>query len=213
MTHAAHRLSCLASASALALTLAAPIGLSPIFATPAQAFLFGGVGRIVYDPRNHAENILSAARALEQINNQITQLQNEAQMLMNQARNLASLPYSSLQALQQNVDRTRQLLSQAQNIAFDVAQIDQVFQQDYAEYPHGRARGAASGRCTLPLGKHRRRASRTRCACRRASSAISTASAPSFPPLSAKANPPSVPCRRPRRATSSWRCNPSRSPT
>ena len=111
MTHAAHRLSRLASASALALALAAPIGLAPIFATPAQAFLFGGGGRIVYDPRNHAENILSAARALEQINKQITQLQNEAQMLMNQARNLASLPYSSLQALQQNVDRTRQLLS------------------------------------------------------------------------------------------------------
>ena len=31
MTHAAHRLSRLASASALALTLAAPIGLAPIF--------------------------------------------------------------------------------------------------------------------------------------------------------------------------------------
>ena len=135
MTHSAHRLSRLAGASALALALAAPIGLSPIFTTLAQAFLFGGGGRIVYDPRNHAENILSAARALEQINNQITQLQNEAQMLMNQARNLARLPYSSLQALQQNVDRTRQLLSQAQNIAFDVAQIDQVFQQDYANIP------------------------------------------------------------------------------
>lgn len=135
MTHATHRLSRLASASAVALALAAPIGLAPIFATPAQAFFFGGGGRIVYDPRNHAENILSAARALEQINNQITQLQNEAQMLMNQARDLASLPYSSLQALQQNVDRTRQLLSQAQNIAFDVAQIDQVFQQDYANIP------------------------------------------------------------------------------
>lgn len=94
MTHTVHRLSRLASVSALALALAAPIGFSPIFATPAQAFLFGGGGRIVYDPRNHAENILSAARALEQINNQITQLQNEAQMLMNQARNLASLPSS-----------------------------------------------------------------------------------------------------------------------
>ena len=33
-----------------------------------------------------------AARALEQINNQITSLQNQAQMLINQARNLASLP-------------------------------------------------------------------------------------------------------------------------
>ena len=120
----------MASASALALALAAPQALAPIFATPAHAF-FGGFGRIVYDPTNHAENLLTAARALEQINNQITSLQNEAQMLINQARNLASLPYSSLQALQQNVQRTQQLLGQAQNIAFDVQNIDQMFQQDY----------------------------------------------------------------------------------
>jgi P-type conjugative transfer protein TrbJ len=101
-----------------------------VFTTPAHAF-FGGFGRIVYDPTNHAENLLTAARTLEQINNQITSLQNEAQMLINQARNLASLPYSSLQQLQQNVQRTQQLLGQAQNIAFDVQNIDEMFQQDY----------------------------------------------------------------------------------
>ena len=100
------RITHLASASTLALTLAAPMGVMILAPSPAQAF-FGGFGRIVYDPRNHAENILSAARAMEQINNQITQLQNEAQMLINQARNLASLPQSSLAALQQNVERTR----------------------------------------------------------------------------------------------------------
>ena len=86
---------------------------------------------VVFDPNNYAQNVLTAARALQQINNQITSLQNEAQMLINQARNLASLPYSSLQALQQNVQRTQQLLGQAQNIAFDVQNIDQMFQQDY----------------------------------------------------------------------------------
>ncbi|TIU30977.1 MAG: P-type conjugative transfer protein TrbJ, partial [Mesorhizobium sp.] len=58
-------------------------------------------------------------------------LQNEAQMLINQARNLASLPFSSLQQLQQSVQRTQQLLNQAQNIAFDVQQVDKVFQQQY----------------------------------------------------------------------------------
>ncbi|UXR92876.1 P-type conjugative transfer protein TrbJ [Agrobacterium tumefaciens] len=87
---------------------------------------------IVYDPTNYSQNLLSAARALEQINNQITSLQNEAQMLINQARNLASLPYSSLQQIQQSVSRTQQLLSQAQNIAFDVGQIDRAFQSKYA---------------------------------------------------------------------------------
>ncbi|MFC0812961.1 P-type conjugative transfer protein TrbJ [Paracoccus panacisoli] len=130
MTRTISRFTRMVSASALALALAAPMVLAPVFTTPAYAF-FGGFGRIVYDPTNHAENLLTAARTLEQINNQITSLQNEAQMLINQARNLASLPYSSLQALQQNVQRTQQLLGQAQNIAFDVQNIDQMFQQDY----------------------------------------------------------------------------------
>ncbi len=116
-------------ASALALALAVPVALSPMLASPAHAQF--GFGRIVYDPSNYAQNVLTAARTLEQINNQITSLQNEAQMLINQARNLASLPYSSLQQLQQNVQRTQQLLGQAQNIAFEVGQIDQAFQQQY----------------------------------------------------------------------------------
>ena len=80
--------------------MASALVLTPVLTTPAQAFFFGGGGRIVYDPRNHAENILSAARALEQINNQIAQIQNQAQMLMNDALNLANLPHSSLAQLQ-----------------------------------------------------------------------------------------------------------------
>ncbi|RUZ25217.1 MULTISPECIES: P-type conjugative transfer protein TrbJ [unclassified Mesorhizobium] len=104
--------------------LAAPAALSPMLATPAQAL-------IVFDPSNYTQNVLTAARSLEQITNQITSLQNEAQMLINQARNLASLPFSSLQQLQQSVQRTQQLLGQAQNIAYDVQQIDQAFQQKY----------------------------------------------------------------------------------
>jgi P-type conjugative transfer protein TrbJ len=108
-----------------AAVLAVPVALSPILASPAHAW------RIVYDPSNYAQNVLTAARTLEQINNQITSLQNEAQMLINQARNLASLPYSSLQQLQQNVRRTQQLLGQTQNIAFEVGQVDQAFQSQY----------------------------------------------------------------------------------
>ncbi|WP_109614525.1 MULTISPECIES: P-type conjugative transfer protein TrbJ [Hyphomicrobiales] len=119
------RISRMASASMFALTLAFPVTLTPVLTSPAHAW------RIVYDPSNYAQNVLTAARTLEQINNQITSLQNEAQMLINQARNLASLPHSSLQALQQNVQRTQQLLGQAQNLAFEVGQIDQAFQSQY----------------------------------------------------------------------------------
>jgi type IV secretion system protein TrbJ len=117
--------------SVIALALAAPFAISPVISTPAHAQLFG-FGRIVFDPTNYAENLLTAARSLEQINNQIQSLQNEAQMLINQARNLTSLPHSSLQQLQQAVSRTQQLLGEAQRIAFDVREIDQLFDTQYA---------------------------------------------------------------------------------
>jgi len=106
--------------------LAVPIALAPVVTTSAYAW------KIVYDPSNYAQNVIQAARALEQIKHQITSLQNEAQMLINQARNLASLPFSSLQQLQQSVQKTQQLLSEAQGIAFNVQQIDQMFAQKYA---------------------------------------------------------------------------------
>jgi P-type conjugative transfer protein TrbJ len=87
---------------------------------------------IVFDPNNYAQNVLTAARELQQINNQITSLQNQAQMLINQARNLANLPFSSLQQLEQSIQRTQQLLTQAQRIAYDVQQIDRAFSTTYA---------------------------------------------------------------------------------
>ena len=34
---------------------------------------------IVYDPSNYVQNVLQAARALQQINNQVTSLQNQTQ--------------------------------------------------------------------------------------------------------------------------------------
>ena len=87
---------------------------------------------VVFDPNNYVQNVLTAARTLQQINNQITSLQNEAQMLINQAKNLANLPYSSLQQLQSSIVRTQQLLAQAQRIAYDVQQIDRAFSTNYA---------------------------------------------------------------------------------
>ena len=106
-------------------TLAAILALSGS-ALPASAQMQ------VFDPTNYSQNLLTAARTLEQVNNQILSLQNEAQMLINQARHLTSLPYSSLQQLQQSIGRTRQLLGQAQNIAYDVQQIDRAFSTTYA---------------------------------------------------------------------------------
>jgi P-type conjugative transfer protein TrbJ len=105
-----------------------PSAIVPAVApTPAYA-QFGG---IVYDPTNYASNVLQAARALQQINNQIQQIQQQATSLINEARNLASLPFSSLQQLQQQVQRTQQLLGQAQRIAYDVQSVQQAFTGRY----------------------------------------------------------------------------------
>ncbi len=93
------------------------------------------IGGIVHDPRNYAQNILTAARTLEQINNQIRQLQNQSTSLLNEAKNLAALPTSTLHELQGQVDQTRQLLGQAQRIAFDVKDVRAAFE--------GRYKGAA----------------------------------------------------------------------
>ncbi|MBI5128907.1 MAG: P-type conjugative transfer protein TrbJ [Rhodopseudomonas palustris] len=107
----------LASVAALGVTLAAPRVVAQI---------------VVFDPNNYSQNVLTAARELQQINNQIVSLQNQAQSLVNQARNLASLPYSSLQQVQQSITRTQQLLNQAQRIAYDVQQVDRAFSTTYA---------------------------------------------------------------------------------
>src|SRR4051812_13131385 len=87
---------------------------------------------VVFDPNNYAQNVLTAARELQQVNNQIVSLQNQAQMLINQAKNLASLPYSTLAQLQQSIQRTQDLLKQAQRLAYDVQQIDRAFATTYA---------------------------------------------------------------------------------
>jgi conjugal transfer/entry exclusion protein len=94
------------AASAVVLTLA-------VEAPPASAQW------IVYDPTNFSQNVLTAARELQQINNQIQMLTNQATSLVNQARNLANLPMSTLTQLQSSIAQTQSLLGQAQNIAFN----------------------------------------------------------------------------------------------
>lgn len=63
----------------------------------------------VYDPTNHAENVLQAARALEQINNQIESLANEARML-------ASLDLQMAPELARSINSAQTLLTQARGI-------------------------------------------------------------------------------------------------
>ncbi|MDA4848792.1 P-type conjugative transfer protein TrbJ [Hoeflea poritis] len=92
-----------------------------------------GFGDIVYDPTNHAENLLTAARSLEQINNQVRQLANEAQMLINQAQNLANLPSSVASELQTSLEEVGALIENAEGLAYDVAKIDEAYRELFPE--------------------------------------------------------------------------------
>jgi P-type conjugative transfer protein TrbJ len=105
--------------------MAGAASLALLAATPT------GAQQIVYDPTNYASNILQAARALEQINNQIRSLQNQALSLANQAKNLTQLPYSSLATIQGNLGRIGGLMQQAQRIAYDVQAIEREFGKNY----------------------------------------------------------------------------------
>lgn len=111
--------------SARSTLLAAVATIAALAVSPASAQL------TVYDPTNYASNVMQAARALEQINNQIRGLQNQALSLTNQARNLAQLPYSSLQTIQGNLGRIGGLMQQAQRVAYDVQAIEGEFSRNY----------------------------------------------------------------------------------
>ncbi|MCC8977256.1 P-type conjugative transfer protein TrbJ [Bradyrhizobium acaciae] len=90
-----------------------------------------GAFDIVFDPSNYSQNLLTAARALAQINNQVTSLQNQAQSLLNQARHLTSLPTSVAGQLTSTINQMNSLIGQAKNISFDVQRTQQDFQRLY----------------------------------------------------------------------------------
>ena len=96
-------------------------------ATPAHA-QFGGV---VFDPSNYAQNILTAARTLQTVNQQIQQLQNEAQMLVSMGKNLTRIDFPQLDALKQKLAEIDRLMGRAQAIDFRVDQLDDKFQSLY----------------------------------------------------------------------------------
>ena len=105
-----------AALSVLAISTAGIIGP----ATPASAI-------IVFDPTNYAKNLLTAERALQQVNNQIHSLQNEATMLTNEAKNLTTFNFPELQQLTSTLQQIDTLMGQAQNISFHIGDLSAQF--------------------------------------------------------------------------------------
>lgn len=102
-----------------------------VFAPPASAIF--GVGGIVLDPSNLAQNIATAANTLRQINNQIQQLQNEAQMLINQAEDLANLDENAVAHLQAILERLDELMREADEITYEVETSSERYEEKYPE--------------------------------------------------------------------------------
>ncbi len=92
----------------------------------------------VFDPTNYSQNLLSAARALSQINNQIKSLQNEATMLTGMAKNLSRIDFPQVQQLNQTLREIDRLMGQAQGIDFKVDGLDTQFRR---LFPQGLSQG------------------------------------------------------------------------
>ena len=105
--------------------------MTALTAPPAAAQFFGG--GIVYDPANHTQNILTAVRSLQQINQQIQQLTNEIEMLENMARDLENLPDSIADDILRRMRRIDDIMREAQGIGYGVVEIEREYEAIYPE--------------------------------------------------------------------------------
>lgn len=106
---------------AIALAAGTSLSIGATFALPMSP----AAAIPVFDATNYAQNLLQAARALEQINHQISSLQNEATMLQNMAKNLERIDFPQLEQINSAMQRVDRLMGQAQGIDFRVDQLDQ----------------------------------------------------------------------------------------
>ncbi|WP_054310779.1 P-type conjugative transfer protein TrbJ [Mesorhizobium sp. 1M-11] len=104
-----------------------------LFGQPMVGYIRQAHARIVFDPSNYAQNVLTAARSLEQINNQIQSLQNQATMLQNMARNLQRLDFSSVSELSGALHRIDGLMEQASGLSFDLDTLQGQWRSQYPE--------------------------------------------------------------------------------
>lgn len=104
-------------AVAVASILALNVGIA---APPARAQM------TVIDPTNLAQNLLQAMRALEQINNQIRQIEQQASML-------AQNPLQLSPELSNSIGQARELFSTAQGLTFQVNEMSDQLRELYPE--------------------------------------------------------------------------------
>ena len=109
-------------AAAFGAIAATALTVTATFAGPGAPATAAGMP--VFDATNYAQNLLQAARALDQINNQVKSLQNEASMLQGMAKNLETLDFPQLQKITSAMQRIDRLMGEAQAIDFKVDGLD-----------------------------------------------------------------------------------------
>ncbi|MGB2893070.1 MAG: P-type conjugative transfer protein TrbJ [Albidovulum sp.] len=83
----------------------------------------------VFDPWNYQQNLLTAVRSLDQIQNQIRQLENAAAQLMRLDRHLQSLPGSISPDLPSTLSQLRTRLGEGEALALRVRETDAAYER------------------------------------------------------------------------------------
>lgn len=107
---------------------------SPVLVSaPQLAFPAPAAAQVaVYDPANHAQNILQAVRALQELDNQVRQLAHEIDMIEKMARDLETLPVNVAEAIiRDRITRIEEIIRKADAIGVSVDAVDAAFESDF----------------------------------------------------------------------------------
>jgi P-type conjugative transfer protein TrbJ len=88
-------------------------------------------GLTVFDPLNYGQNLLTAARALENLQNQVRMLQGQAQQLLRMDQNLRPLSGGIGGDLQSTLAQLHARISEGDAIALKVRETDAAFERLY----------------------------------------------------------------------------------
>lgn len=107
-------------------------GLGLALALTTKAWAIWGIGDITFDPTNNATNMLTAARSLVSNQQEARLILQNVESLANQAKDLAALPLSVLQDIEQAWQQYTQIMYQGQMTVGQIRNTVQQFEQLYA---------------------------------------------------------------------------------
>ena len=113
--------------------MAGLITLSLTVLPPPASAVFG-VGDIVYDPANYAQNVLTAVRALQSNLNEAMEIANQLHQIEMEAKNLARLPQEAWDSVQADLKNLRELSQSSSGISYALQRLSTQFKEMYPGY-------------------------------------------------------------------------------